>query len=128
MGRIQNDLFDLGADLCTREDAAKREGALRITVSHVERLEGEIDRLNAELSDLTSFILPGGTAAAAHLHLARTVVRRAERLITELAEKEPLNPACVQYVNRLSDHLFVLARHLNKRGQKDVLWAPGANA
>lgn len=128
LGRIQNDLFDLGADLCTREDGAKREGALRVTAAHVERLEGEIDRLNAELTELISFVLPGGTAAAAHLHLARTVVRRAERLITELAEKEPVNEACIQYVNRLSDHLFVLARHLNERGQKDVLWAPGANA
>ena len=128
LGRIQNDLFDLGADLCTREDGRKGEGALRVTAAHVERLEDEIDRLNAELADLTSFVLPGGTAAAAYLHLARTVVRRAERLITELAETEPLNPVCVQYVNRLSDHLFVLARHLNGRGQMDVLWAPGANA
>ncbi|MDP6573212.1 MAG: cob(I)yrinic acid a,c-diamide adenosyltransferase [Rhodospirillales bacterium] len=128
LGRIQNDLFDVGADLCTREDGGKREGALRVAKAHVERLEGEIDRLNAELADLTSFVLPGGTVAAAHLHLARTVVRRAERLITELAEKEPVNAACVQYVNRLSDHLFVLARHLNDGGQKDVLWTPGANA
>ena len=127
LGRIQNDLFDLGADLCTPEDGRKADQALRIAPSQVERLEHEIDHLNAEIAPLESFILPGGSAAAANLHLARTVVRRAERLITELAETEAVNPAALQYVNRLSDHLFVLARHLNDQGRADVLWQPGGN-
>ncbi len=127
LGRIQNDLFDLGADLCRPEDGGKTDGALRIVEAQVERLEREIDALNADLEPLASFVLPGGSAPAAHLHLGRTVVRRAERLITELAEQEPVNPVAVRYVNRLSDHLFVLARHLNERGKKDVLWIPGAN-
>ena len=127
LGRIQNDLFDLGADLCTPQGSRKSEAALRVSAAQVERLEEEIDRLNADLEELSSFVLPGGTAAAAHLHLARTVVRRAERQITALAESEPLNPAALRYVNRLSDHLFVLARHVNARGKKDVLWQPGAN-
>jgi cob(I)alamin adenosyltransferase len=124
---IQNDLFDLGADLCTPEDGRKGATALRMTAPQVERLEREIDTLNADLEPLNSFILPGGSAASAYLHLARTVTRRAERLITELAQSEPVNPAAVQYINRLSDHLFVLARHLNDGGRKDVLWEPGAN-
>lgn len=127
LGRIQNDLFDLGADLCQPEGGRKSEGALRITDAQVERLEGEIDAMNEKLQPLKSFILPGGTAAAAHLHLARTVVRRAERLITQLAAREPVNAQVVHYVNRLSDHLFVLARHLNDDGRGDVLWTPGAN-
>jgi cob(I)alamin adenosyltransferase len=127
LSRIQNDLFDLGADLCTPETGRKSEGALRIVESQVERLEKEIDAMNAELQPLTSFILPGGTPAAAHLHLARTVARRAERLMTRLGETEPLNPVTIRYINRLSDHLFVLARFLNEKGVSDVLWVPGGN-
>ena len=127
LARIQNDLFDLGADLCTPEGGRKAEGALRIVDAQVERLEREIDRINAELEPLTSFILPGGTAASAHLHLARTVARRAERLICELAEKEEVNPVAIRYINRLSDHLFVLARWENEKGARDVLWVPGGN-
>lgn len=126
LARIQNDLFDLGADLCTPEDGRKAEGALRILDAQVERLEREIDAMNAELRPLTSFILPGGAPAAAWLHLARTVCRRAERLICALAGKEAVNVAAIRYVNRLSDHLFVLARHLNDNGAGDVLWIPGA--
>jgi cob(I)alamin adenosyltransferase len=127
LARIQNDLFDLGADLCTPEGGRKAEGALRIVDAQVERLEHEIDRINAELEPLTSFILPGGTPASAHLHLARTVARRAERLICELAEKEAVNPAAIRYINRVSDHLFVLARWENEKGLRDVLWVPGGN-
>lgn len=124
--RIQNDLFDLGADLCVPQ-TPNEENALRVIQSQVDRLEQEIDAMNAELKPLTSFILPGGTAAATQLHLARTVVRRAERLICELSEIEPVNPLAVAYANRLSDHLFVLARSMNNRGENDVLWTPGAN-
>jgi cob(I)alamin adenosyltransferase len=127
LSRIQNDLFDLGADLCTPADGRKAEGALRIIDAQVTRLEEEIDRMNERLKPLTSFILPGGTAAAAALHLARTVSRRAERLICELAQHEPVNPAAVRYINRLSDHFFVLARHLNEDGARDVLWVPGGS-
>jgi cob(I)alamin adenosyltransferase len=127
LARIQNDLFDLGADLCTPETGRKAEGALRIVEQQIERLENEIDAINAGLRPLTSFILPGGSPAAAYLHLARTVSRRAERLICELAESEPVNTAAVRYINRLSDHLFVLARHLNNGGTNDVLWVPGGN-
>lgn len=125
LARIQNDLFDLGADLCTPEDGRKAEGALRIIDAQVARLEAEIDGMNAALAPLTSFILPGGSAAAAWLHLARTVCRRAERVICALAAHEPVNEAAIRYVNRLSDHLFVLARHLNDNGARDVLWVPG---
>ena len=125
--RIQNDLFDLGADLCLPEDGRKGAGALRVSMVQVERLEGEIDELNAALQPLESFILPGGSAASTQLHLARTVARRAERLVCELAGRDSLNPAAVAYLNRLSDHLFVLARHLNDGGAKDVLWRPGVN-
>ena len=125
LSRIQNDLFDLGADLCTPEGGRKSEGALRIVDAQVERLEREIDVMNAELQPLTSFILPGGTAASAYLHLARTVARRAERLMCELVESEPVNPAAIRYINRLSDHLFVLARWENEKGVRDVLWVPG---
>ena len=125
--RIQNDLFDLGADLCVPEGGRRSEGALRIVDAQVERLEREIDVMNAELQPLNSFVLPGGTPAAAHLHVARTVVRRAERLIVELSEQEQLGAAVIKYVNRLSDHLFVMARYANERGAKDVLWKPGAN-
>ena len=127
LGRIQNDMFDLGADLCTPEDGRRAAGALRIVDAQVDRLEREIDAMNARLQPLASFILPGGSPAAAYLHLARTVVRRAERLMTELAATEPVNPAAIKYANRLSDHLFVLGRWLNDRGAKDVLWKPGAN-
>jgi cob(I)alamin adenosyltransferase len=127
LGRIQNDLFDLGADLCTLEGGRKAEGALRIVDAQVERLEREIDTMNAELEPLQSFILPGGTAASAYLHLARTVARRAERVMCDLAEKERVNPAAIRYINRLSDHLFVLARWENEKGLRDVLWVPGEN-
>jgi cob(I)alamin adenosyltransferase len=126
--RIQNDLFDLGGDLCIPPKEGEAEGqALRLQVSQVERLEREIDTLNAELKPLNSFVLPGGTPAAAWLHLARTVVRRAERATTRLAEAEPVNSAAIRYLNRLSDHLFVLARWTNGKGSGDVLWKPGAN-
>lgn len=126
LGRIQNDLFDLGADLSTPEEPETGE-ALRISPEQVERLEAEIDTLNADLAPLTSFVLPGGSAAAAHLHQARTIVRRAERLIADLATREAINPQALAYANRLSDHLFVLARHCNERGRDDVLWQPGKN-
>lgn len=128
LARIQNDLFDLGADLATpdREDAAAP--ALRILDAQVERLEREIDQLNAELSPLTSFILPGGSPAAATLHLARTVCRRAERAAVQLAQTdgEPVGPPALKYLNRLSDLLFVAARWVNDKGAGDVLWSPGA--
>lgn len=127
LARIQNDLFDLGADLATPEGGRKAQNALRVTDSQVERLEREIDRMNAALQPLKSFILPGGSAAAAHLHLGRTVVRRAERLMVALKRTEPVSAPALRYVNRLSDHLFVLARHLNNQGASDVLWTPGAN-
>ena len=127
LGRIQNDLFDLGADLCIPETSRRAEGALRITDSQVERLEREIDAMNAELAPLTSFVLPGGTPAAAYLHLARTVSRRAERQMVELAQSETVSPAALKYINRLSDHLFVASRYANEKGAKDVLWQPGAN-
>jgi len=127
LARIQNDLFDLGADLCTPEGGNKSEGALRIVAEQVDRLEREIDSMNENLAALKSFILPGGTAAGAHLHLARTVARRGERLMTELAGVEPVNPEAIKYMNRLSDHLFQLARHVNDDGARDVLWVPGEN-
>ena len=130
LGRIQNDLFDLGADLCTPEEGrprpAHRGGGLRIVAAQVVRLEREIDAMNAELAPLNSFILPGGSPAAAHLHLARTVTRRAERLVCALAAEEKVNPEVVKYLNRLSDHLFVLGRRVNANGARDVLWRPGA--
>lgn len=127
LSRVQNDMFDVGADLCTPEDGPRAEGALRITAEQATRLEQEIDAVNENLEPLTSFILPGGTAAAAHLHHARTVARRAERLVTELCESETVNPDAAVYLNRLSDLLFVLAREANDGGAADVLWAPGAN-
>jgi len=126
LARIQNDLFDLGADLCTPETGRKAEGALRIIPVQVTRLEHEIDAMNAGLQPLNSFVLPGGSPAAAQLHLARTIVRRAERLVAELAIAEPVNAEALKYLNRLSDHLFVLSRHVNDRGARDVLWQPGA--
>lgn len=130
LARIQNDLFDLGADLCVPDTGEKLEyEPLRVTKSQVDRIERDIDQLNADLSALRSFILPGGTTAAAHLHVARTVCRRAERLIVELAgqDDEPVSDAALQYVNRLSDFLFVAARHANDKGAGDVLWVPGQN-
>ena len=127
LARIQNDLFDLGADLCTPEDGRRAAGALRIQASQVARLEQEIDALNAALKPLDSFVLPGGSPAAAHLHLARTVTRRAERLVVALAAREAVNPEALKYLNRLSDHFFVLSRHVNDKGASDVLWTPGAN-
>ncbi len=128
LGLIQNDLFDLGADLAVphREGKAER---LRILSSQVERLERDIDSLNARLAPLTSFVLPGGTPAAAYLHLARTICRRAERMTVELAAKpnEPVSDAAIQYMNRLSDFLFVASRSVNDNGAGDVLWVPGQN-
>lgn len=130
LGRIQNDLFDLGADLTIpdRGDAAGKP-ALRISQSQVDRLETEIDMLNEELHPLRSFVLPGGTAGAAALHVARTVSRRAERGIVELAADaaEPVSEAALKYINRLSDLLFVMSRYVNDRGAGDVLWVPGKN-
>jgi cob(I)alamin adenosyltransferase len=127
LSRIQNDLFDLGADLCTPEQENPEYPPLRIVDSQVDRLEREIDAMNVELAPLKSFVLPGGTPAAAYLHLARTVSRRAERLMTELAEHEPMGAPALKYINRLSDHLFVLSRYVNDKGALDVLWVPGAN-
>ena len=130
LGRIQNDLFDLGADLATPEGSPARRGEhLRVIDAQTERLEREIDQLNAHLPPLKSFILPGGTDAAAALHLARTVCRRAERLVVALNNKpgEAVSSAAIRYLNRLSDFLFVVARHMNDRGTRDVLWVPGQN-
>jgi len=124
LARIQNDLFDLGADLCRPEAKA---GDLRIVETQVIRLEREIDKMNAALQPLQSFVLPGGIPAAAYLHLARTITRRAERAMTSLAEASPVNPEAIKYINRLSDHLFVLSRYLNGKGKRDILWQPGAN-
>ena len=128
LGRIQNELFDLGADLATPPKLDEAEGqALRIIDSQVERLEAEIDAMNSEMPGLTSFILPGGSAAAANLHLARTVCRRAEREAVRLAESgAAVNPAALRYLNRLSDLLFVAARFANGRGTSEVLWQAGA--
>ena len=136
LGRIQNDLFDLGADLCIPDRGAPPAWAgpdyvpLRITDAQVKRLEAEIDAMNAALSPLRSFVLPGGTAASAALHVARTTCRRAERHMAELANvpDEPVSAAALHYVNRLSDYLFVAGRYANARGQGDVLWTPGKNA
>ncbi len=127
LARIQNDLFDLGADLCAPEDGRKAEGRLRIAEAQVERLEREIDAVNTNLAPLTSFVLPGGTALAAHLHLARTIARRAETAMVALAAEEKINEAALHYINRLSDHLFVMARAANAAGMGDVLWVPGKN-
>jgi cob(I)alamin adenosyltransferase len=128
LGLIQNDLFDLGADLAVPQREGKAE-RLRVVSSQVERLERDIDSLNANLAPLTSFVLPGGTPAAAYLHLARTVCRRAERIMVELAAKpdEPVSDAAIQYINRLSDFLFVASRSANNNGTGDVLWVPGQN-
>ena len=128
--RIQNDLFDLGADLATPETGEKPEyEPLRITEGQVAAVEKEIDRFNKKLQPLRSFVLPGGSAASAHLHLARTVARRAERMIVELSEQpdEKVSGEAIRYMNRLSDFLFVAARVMNEGGKSDVLWVPGAN-
>lgn len=128
--RIQNDLFDLGGDLCVPDRGEKLDyEPLRMTESQVKRLEDEIDEMNSELKPLRSFILPGGTPAAAALHMARTISRRAERLMVELAEdpSEPVTAAALKYINRLSDFLFVASRYVNDRGRSDILWVPGQN-
>jgi cob(I)alamin adenosyltransferase len=130
LARIQNDLFDCGADLCRPETAGEATAEyppLRMTDAQTTRLEGEIDDMNAHLSPLRSFVLPGGSPLAAHLHLCRTVSRRAERLTVALAETEAVNPAAIRYLNRLSDWFFVAARTANDHGATDVLWVPGAN-
>jgi cob(I)alamin adenosyltransferase len=128
LGRVQNDLFDLGADLAVPQREGKAE-RLRVLSSQVVRLENDIDSLNAGLADLTSFVLPGGTPAAAYLHLARTICRRAERMMVELAAQpdEPVSDAAIRYMNRLSDFLFVASRFMNDEGSGDVLWVPGQN-
>ncbi|MGP1355129.1 cob(I)yrinic acid a,c-diamide adenosyltransferase [Roseicyclus sp.] len=130
LSTIQNDLFDLGADLCTpnlEKDAGREYPPLRIVASQVERLEREIDAMNARLEPLRSFILPGGSALAAHMHVCRTVARRAERHVVELATMESVNPEAVKYLNRLSDWFFVAGRIANDDGRSDVLWVPGAS-
>lgn len=126
--RIQNDLFDLGADMATPgDDFTPNDRSLRVIDAQVDRLEQEIDQMNRDLDPLSSFILPGGTAAASFLHLSRTIVRRAERRSTEAAQAVAINPAAIRYLNRLSDHLFVLGRVLNEGGKADILWVPGKN-
>lgn len=128
LARIQNDLFDLGADLCLPDDGSERSvKALRVSEAQVDRLEREIDQMNEKLQPLRSFVLPGGTPAAAQLHVARTVSRRAERLMVKLAEGEPVGEAALKYANRLSDFLFVAARFANLGRGGDVLWVPGEN-
>ena len=124
LARIQNDLFDVGADLCVPGEAGDR---LRLTDGPALRLEAEVAAMNAAMPALTSFVLPGGSPGAAHAHLARTITRRAERRVVALSHSETVNPAVIRYLNRLSDHLFVLSRHLNGNGTGDVLWIPGAN-
>jgi cob(I)alamin adenosyltransferase len=133
LARIQNDMFDVGADLATpakdgvADPFAPDEMTLRTTEAQITRLENEIDAMNIELAPLTSFTLPGGSAASAYLHQARTVVRRAERHAVTASALEKMNPTAIKYLNRLSDHLFVLTRYLNNKGADDVLWVPGAN-
>lgn len=123
LARVQNDLFDLGADLCV---PGTEEGRLRVSDAQCARLEAELAAMNAAIPPLRSFVLPGGSHGAAQAHVARTVVRRAERLVVALAAEEPVNAAVIRYLNRLSDHLFVLARRLNDNGAGDVTWQPGA--
>jgi cob(I)alamin adenosyltransferase len=129
LARIQNDLFDLGAELCYPDESKDARGRLSVSDAQVERLESEIDALNRELQPLRSFVLPGGTPAASFLHLARTISRRAERLMVALAARpnEPVGASALRYINRLSDFLFVAARYANDKGQSDVLWVPGQN-
>ena len=129
LARIQNDLFDLGAELCYPDESKDARGRLSVSDAQVERLEGEIDALNRDLQPLRSFVLPGGTPAASFLHLARTISRRGERLMVALASRpnEPVGAAALRYINRLSDFLFVAARYANDKGKSDVLWVPGQN-
>ena len=129
LARIQNDLFDLGAELCHPDESKDARGRLSVSDAQVERLESEIDALNRELQPLRSFVLPGGTQAASFLHLARTISRRAERLMVALAARpnEPVGGSALRYINRLSDFLFVAARYVNDKGKSDVLWVPGQN-
>ena len=129
LARIQNDLFDLGADLCFPDETKDARGRLQVTDTQVARLESEIDTLNRELEPLRSFVLPGGSPASSHLHLARTVARRAERLMVALAARqgESVGDAALRYINRLSDFLFVAARFANGKGKSDVTWVPGKN-
>jgi cob(I)alamin adenosyltransferase len=129
LARIQSDLFDLGAELCHPDESKDSRGRLSVSDAQVGRLEGEIDTLNRELRPLRSFVLPGGTPAASFLHLARTVSRRAERLMVALSSRpnEPVGDAALRYINRLSDFLFVAARYANDKGKSDVLWVPGQN-
>ncbi len=131
LGLVQNDLFDLGADLAVpeRTDKTQRPDRLRVLSTQVDRLERDIDKLNADLAPLNSFVLPGGSAGAAYLHLARTICRRAERLVVELAAQpgEPVGGEAIKYLNRLSDFLFVASRFVNDNGARDVLWVPGQN-
>lgn len=122
LARVQNDLFDIGADLCVPGEGGDR---LRLRDDQAARLEAEVAEMNAAIPPLRSFVLPGGSPGAAHAHLARTVVRRAERLVVALAAVEEVNPAVIRYLNRLSDHLFVLSRRLNGNGARDVTWVPG---
>ena len=126
VARLQNDLFDVGADLCMPQDHEKKT-TLRILPRHILRLEQEIDHMNNYLAPLNSFILPGGSSASAYLHLARTIVRRAERSVCQVAEHEDVNSHLISYLNRLSDHLFVFARCANDQGRQDILWQPGVN-
>ena len=129
LARIQNDLFDLGADLCFPDETKDARGRLQMSDTQVARLESEIDTLNRELEPLRSFVLPGGSPASSHLHLARTISRRAERLIVALAARqgESVGEAALRYINRLSDFLFVAARFANDKGKSDVTWVPGKN-
>lgn len=129
LARIQNDLFDLGADLCFPDETRDARGRLQVSDTQVKRLESEIDTLNRELQPLRSFVLPGGSPAASFLHLARTISRRAERLIVALAARpdEKVSESAIRYINRLSDFLFVAARYANDKGQSDVTWVPGEN-
>jgi cob(I)alamin adenosyltransferase len=129
LGRIQNDLFDLGADLCYPDETKDSRGRLQVSDAQVKRLEGEIDALNGELEPLRSFVLPGGSPAASFLHLARTISRRAERLIVALGARkgESVGAPALRYINRLSDFLFVAARFANDKGKSDVTWVPGQN-
>lgn len=127
LSRIQNDLFDLGADVSLPTGTKFEEHALRISQEQVDRLEQEIDQMNEYIAPLKSFVLPGGSAASAYLHLARTVVRRAERLLVAAAEEVEISPLTIKYLNRLSDHLFVMSRKTNDDGKDDVLWIPGEN-
>ena len=129
LSRIQNDLFDLGADVCFPDESKDVRGRLTVSAAQVDRLEAEIDALNQDLQPLRSFVLPGGTPAASFLHLARTISRRAERLMVALAQSpdEAVGDAALRYINRLSDFLFVASRYANEQGRADVLWVPGQN-